>query len=346
MGRHDCVVLYNAANISEVEGSQEKMYPSTILREEVGAIEESLRNAGYSPYVMSVDHFSRDFVQTLVKLAPKFVFNLCEEINGRVEMEMCVAGLLELMGIPYTGSGPFALGLALNKFRVKQILKAAGVPVPRGYLHYPGGKAALRRIRFPVIVKPVHEDASLGINSNSVCHDHAHLDRQVDYIHSVYKQEALVEEYIDGREFNISIMGDRDPYVLAISEIDFSDMPEGEPKIVSFRAKWDEESLMYGSTVPICPAQISRRMERRVKDIALRSYACVGCRDYARIDMRSDHKGRVYVLEVNPNPDISPKAGFARAALSTGRSYQEMILQICQAAMERGAKVAANVYAF
>jgi D-alanine-D-alanine ligase len=346
MGRYDCVVLYNAANISEVEGSQEKMYPSTILREEVGAIDESLRAAGYSPYVMSVDHFSKELINTLVKLAPKFVFNLCEEINGKAELEMSVAGMLELMGLPYTGSGPFALGLALKKFYVKQILRAAGIPVAKGYLHYPGRKAPPRSIRFPVIVKPAREDASLGINSNSVCHDAAHLERQVDYVHTVYQQEALVEEYLDGREFNVSIMGDLEPRVLAISEIDFSGMPEGEPRIVSFRAKWDEESPMFNSTVPVCPAQVSKRTERRIKDIALRSYACIGCRDYARVDMRGDPKGNLYVLEVNPNPDISPKAGFARAARAAGHSYGEMIVQICQAAMERGAKVAANVYAF
>jgi D-alanine-D-alanine ligase len=346
MGRYDCVVLYNAANISEIEGSQEKMYPSTILREEVGAIEESLRASGYSPYVMSVDHFSKELINALVKLAPKFVFNLCEEINGNAELEMSVAGMLELMNVPYTGSGPFALGLALKKFYVKQILKAAGIPVAKGYLHHPGRRPAPRSIRFPVIVKPAHEDASLGINSNSVCHDLAHLERQVDYIHTVYQQEALVEEYLDGREFNVSIMGDREPRVLAISEIDFSGMPEGEPRIVSFRAKWDEESPLFNNTVPICPAPVSKRMERRIKEIALRSYTCIGCRDYARIDMRSDHKGNLYVLEVNPNPDISPKAGFARAARVAGHSYSEMIIQICQAAMERGAKVAANVYAF
>jgi D-alanine-D-alanine ligase len=103
---------------------------------------------------------------------------------------------------------------------------------------------------------------------------------------------------------------------------------------------------MYGSTVPVCPAQISKRLERRIKDIALRSYKCVGCRDYARVDMRTDPKGNLYVLEVNPNPDISPEAGFARAARAAGYSYGEMILHICQAAIERGAKVAANVYAF
>ncbi len=144
MGRHDCLVLYNAANISEVEGCQEKVYPSTILREEVGAIEESLRESGFSPYVLSVDHFSKELVQTIIRIAPKFIFNLCEEINGRSELEMSVAGLLELIGIPYTGSGPFALGLALNKFYVKQILRAASLPAAKGYLHSPGQKVRSR----------------------------------------------------------------------------------------------------------------------------------------------------------------------------------------------------------
>jgi D-alanine-D-alanine ligase len=346
MGRYDCVILYNAANISELEGSQEKIYPATVLREEIGAIEDSLRGAGFNPYVLSVDQFSKDLVNMLLKISPKFVFNLCEEINGKCELEMCVAGMLELMGIPYTGSGPFALGLALNKFHVKQLLRSASIPAARGYLHYQGKKAPARGLRFPVIVKPAREDASLGINSNSVCHDPVDLERQVDYIHSVYNQEALVEEYLDGREFNVSIIGDKEPEVLAISEIDFGGLPEGEPRIVSYRAKWDEESPMYRCTIPICPAPLSRRMESRIKEIALRSYQCIGCRDYARVDLRTDARGSIYVLEVNPNPDISPKAGFARAAQAAGFSYQEIILRISQAAMERGAIVAATVYAF
>ncbi len=156
----------------------------------------------------------------------------------------------------------------------------------------------------------------------------------------------MVEEYLDGREFNVSVIGDQDPEVLAISEIDFAGLPEGEPRIVSYRAKWDEESPMFGFTIPICPADLSKRLENRIKDIAIRSHLCVGCRDYARIDMRTDSRGSLYVLEVNPNPDISPKAGFARAARAAGYTYSEMILRISEAAMERGAKVAAAVYAF
>jgi D-alanine-D-alanine ligase len=347
MKRYDCVVLYNAARIEEKEGSEEKIYASNIIREEVGAIEESLRGGGHRPYVLSVDNFSNELVHKLRDISPKFVFNLCEEINGQCELEMCVAGILDLMGIPYTGSGPFALGLALNKFHVKQILRSAGIPTARGFVRHPGQKCTIPRgLRFPMIVKPAREDASLGINSNSVCHTPEDLDRQIRYIHEVYEQEALVEEYLDGREFNVSVIGDGNPEVLAVQEIDFVNMPQGEPRIVSYRAKWDEESPFYNCTVPVCPAKITKRLENRIRDVAIRSYRSLGCRDYARVDMRTNARGSLFVLEVNPNCDISPSAGFARAARIAGYSYSDIILKISETAMERGAKSADAVYAF
>jgi D-alanine-D-alanine ligase len=347
MEHYDCIVLYNAAYISKNAGCEEHVYPANIIREDVGAIEASLREAGFHPYVLSVECFSKDLIHILLKISPKFVFNLCEEVGGNCELEMCIAGLLELMDIPYTGSQPFALGLALNKFHVKQILRSAGIPTARACLRYPGQRLSIpRAMCFPMIVKPAREDASLGINSHSVCHTFEQLEKQILYIHDVYAQEALVEEFLDGREFNVSVVGQRDPKVLAISEIDFSGLPEGEPRIVSYRAKWDEESPLYKATIPICPANITKRLETRINDLAIRSYRCIGCRDYARIDMRTDSRGGLHVLEVNPNPDISPNAGFARAARAAGYSYSEMIQRIGVAAMERGANTAAAVYAF
>ncbi len=346
MKPYDCVVLYNAVSVSEFNGFDERLYPANIFREEVGAVAGSLREGGFQPHILAVERFSPDLVQKLFAISPKFIFNLCEEINGKCELEMCLAGVLELMGIPYTGSTPLALGLALNKFRAKQVLRSAGIPTPAGHLVYPGQTAAVpRAMRFPVIVKPCREDASLGINNQSVCYGEEQYQKQVRYIHDVYGQEALVEEFLGGREFNVSVVGDRAPEVLAVSEIDFSGMPESEPRIVSYRAKWDEESFMYNCTVPICPAKITKHLEKRIREIAIRSYRCIGCRDYARIDMRMDFRGRVYVLEVNPNPDISPKAGFARAARAAGYSYSEIILRISEEAMKRGAHKAVAVYA-
>ncbi len=347
MGRHDCIILYNAAQLVELPSSQEKLYPANLIREEVAAIEESLHELGYNPHIMAIDQFSKDVVLTLHRMAPKFVFNLCEDLEGNCELEMCMAGLLELMNIPYTGSGPLALGLALNKFRMKQMLRAAGIPVPRGWLCSPGRKLTPNAWRrFPVIVKPVHEDASLGINAHSVCSDVIQLGRQVSYIHDVYRQDALVEEYLDGREFNISLLGGDDARVLGISEIDFTRMPSEEPRIVSYRAKWDEESVVFQCTVPVCPAEIPARLAKRIGQIALASSRCIGCRDYTRVDMRSDAHGNIFVLEVNPNPDISPQAGFARAARAAGMSYTEMIDRITQSARERGAKASVDSYVF
>ncbi|HAK96884.1 MAG TPA: D-alanine--D-alanine ligase [Planctomycetes bacterium] len=346
MQRYDCVVLYNTVDAREKDDCDERVYPSNIVRDEVPAIERSLVDGGFQPCVLPVANFSKDLVETLLDIAPKFVFNLCEAMNGSCELEMCVAGLLELMGIPYTGSPPLALGLALNKFHVKQILNSAGVPTPRGYVCRPGQTPAVpRSMRFPLIVKPEHEDASLGINSNSVCRTIEEIERQIGYIHEAYRQDALVEEYLDGREFNVSVLGDREPQVLAVQEIDFQGLPEGEPRIVSFRAKWDEGSLLFDSTVPVCPARLSKRLEQRIRDLALRSHLAVGCRDYSRVDMRTDARGSLYVLEVNPNPDISPDAGFARAACAAGYSYGEMIVRISEAAMERSAGAAVPVRA-
>jgi D-alanine-D-alanine ligase len=350
MARYDCIILYNTATVRKLPRSEEKIYPANLIREEVGTIEESLRELGFNPSVISVDQFSKDLVLTLHRMAPRFIWNLCEEIQGNCDLEMCLAGMLELMNIPYTGCGPLTLGLALNKFRVKQILRASGIPVPRGYLCRLGQRLKVRAMRrFPVIVKPVAEDASLGINSNSVCHDPAQLERQISYIHEVYRQDALVDEYLDGREFNVSVLGGpggKDAQVLPVSEIDFSRMPDHEPRIVSYRAKWDEESVVCQCTIPVCPADIPARMENRIKDIALRSSRCIDCRDYARVDMRTDREGNIYVLEVNPNPDLSPHAGFARSARVAGLSYTDVVARITYSALERGTRVPATDYVF
>ncbi len=346
MGRPDCIILYNSPMLREIPSSEEKLYPSNLIREEVGPIEESLRELGYTPYVLAIDGFSKDLVLALHRMAPKFVFNLCEELEGNCELEMCIAGLLELMNVPYTGSGPLALGLALNKFRVKQVLRASGIPAPRGSACPVGQLLKPRPLhRFPAFVKPVHEDASLGINAHSVCHDFSQLERQVGYIHEVYHQDALVEEFLEGREFNVSMLGGQEIRVLAISEIDFSRMPDSAPRIVSYRAKWDEESIEYQCTVPVCPADIPRRLENRIKDIAVRSFKCIGCRDYARVDLRTDSFGSVYVLDVNPNPDLSPRAGFYRAAGAAGMNYTDMVAHIIHSAMERATEVPSKAYA-
>lgn len=343
MPKYDCLVLYN--KIEESTSQDEDYFSEASVRDEVYAVEEALHELGFSPGLIAIERVDRELMATLQKLAPRFVFNLCEGLAGRSDMEMCVAGLLELLGLPYTGSPPLALGLALDKFRAKRLLSAARIRTPRCWLFQPGDVLKNSNVKFPAIVKPVREDASLGVTSSSVVKNAGQLQRQVDYIHSHYSQPALVEEYIDGRELNVALLGGPTPQVLPISEIDFSGLPENEPRIVSYQAKWVPLSPLYQNTVPVCPAALEPRLESRVAETARRAFLEIGCRDYARVDIRLDARGCPYVLEVNPNPDISPSAGLARSAQAAGLSYTELIGRIVECVLARSGKETKVAYA-
>ncbi|HTY36994.1 MAG TPA: ATP-grasp domain-containing protein, partial [Bacteroidota bacterium] len=186
-----------------------------------------------------------------------------------------------------------------------------------------------------VIVKPSLEDASVGIDNGSIVDSFQALKKRVRFIFQNFDQPALVDEYIEGRELNVAIIGNRRPIVLPISEIDFSGLPDNLPHIVTYAAKWMEGTDEYKGTVGVCPAQLPADIERQAKDVALQAYRVMGCRDYARVDMRLDKNNNLYVIEVNPNPDISDDAGFARSARAYGFSFDEIINKIVEYALER-----------
>lgn len=265
-----------------------------------------------------------------------FIFNLCEGALCKSTFEMHVAALLELYGARFTGNGPLTLGLALDKGLTKDILYRRGVPTP-GYAVMPGPPDRLDAgLSFPLIVKPLREDASVGIDSNAVVGSLSELRERVTQVNARFSQPAIVEEFIEGREFNISVLGNGEAKrALPPSEILFVDFPEGKPKICCYEAKWVEESPFYMKTVPSCPAKITDALKKELHDVALKAYEIMGCRDYARVDMRYDGAGRIKVLEVNPNPDISADAGFARAAKAAGLEYRDLIGEIVNAAVAR-----------
>jgi D-alanine-D-alanine ligase len=305
------------------------------LQQEVDAICESLEDIGISARSVNLKNDMRLLVGILQQREMDVIFNLVESFHNESEPEMHVAGLYDLFKIPYTGASPKALGNCLDKILTKQLLRSYGIRVPRYKviyslpLHKPIG------LPYPLIVKPVHEDASAGIENESVVRNRTQLLTRIEYIHKWFKQGALVEEYIIGREFNVSIVGNKPAMTLPVSEIDFSGMPDHLHKIVSYQAKWIPDHDAYKHTVPICPARIPEKLSHELSRTALTCARIMGTRDYARVDMRVDEDGTIYVLEVNPNPDISRDAGFMRAASVYGWDHGETLRRIIQFAFER-----------
>jgi len=310
---------------------------------EIGVIEERekmlevLQEKGYHTTLFNIKGDIKRLIKFLEENKIDLIFNLCESLKGLAINEMHVAGIFELMNVPYTGAGPLALGTCLNKVRTKVILNAHGIPTARHILYKKAEEINLDdlHLSFPLIVKPLREDASIGIENSSVVYNIESLRQRAAFIAATYNQPALVEEYIEGRELNVAIIGNEQPSVLPISEIDFSKLPPNYPKIVTYNAKWVEGTAEYIGTVGTCPAKLSPEVEERVRDVALQAYKLMEIRDYARVDIRLDGQNTPFVLEVNPNPDISRDTGFARSARAAGMTFEDMLARIIETALER-----------
>ena len=300
------------------------------------SIAAALRKYGHDVIIFSADDDPKRLCTFLSVEKPDAIFNCCEAILGESKLEANVAAMYELFGIPYTGSQPLALGLSLDKALAKAVFLANGIPTPR-YQLFKGSEAVDPALRFPLIVKPVHEDASIGIDAKAIVRDAEALAARVKFIQTEFEQPALAEEFIEGRELNVALLATSQERfeTLPISEITFDKVPEGMPHIVSYEAKWVEESPIYQTTVPECPANIPEETGREARRIALRAAAAVGLRDYGRVDMRLDANGNLFVLEANPNPDISEDAGFMRAARASGRTFAGTINEILNCAVQR-----------
>lgn len=259
-------------------------------------------------------------------------FNLFEGFAGSPQTEAQVTSMLAVSGKPYTGSNPATLALALEKGKAKELLMSAGVATPR-YQVLDKSSVKNFNLSFPCIVKPMAEDASHGVTQDSVVADIEALERQVERVCRSYGGAALVEEFIDGRELSATIMGNRKPIVLSISEIVFT-LPPGLPRILTFGAKWLPQDIYFDHTDPVCPAQIDRGLWQHVAETSLAAYRLLGCRGYARVDMRIGEAGRAHVLEVNPNPDISLTSGAVRQAAAIGLTYAQFVDKILKLALD------------
>lgn len=330
------LILYDVL-LQDGESGEPEFDSAAEIRTEISAVRKALRELGYNVRTLGLRRITARVVSQIEELNPDFIFNLCESLYDQNQAEMYLAGLFELLRIPYTGSPPFTLGLALNKRRTKEVLRAAGIPVPRSTIAFDDGEEInlnLKNLEPPFIVKPLHEDGSAGITSDSVVTKEKDLLEQVKSIVKDYNQPAIVEEFLEGREFHVSILGYEEPRVLALTEIDFKKLPRREPPILTYKAKWDKKSLLYEEGF-VCPAQIEPALQSRIERIALRAFKELGCRDYGRIDVRLDKNDRPYVLEVNANPDIDPASYFGDAARAAGMTYVDFIGEIVKNTLKR-----------
>lgn len=322
-----------------IYGKKSLNYPHILTdNEEMEAcafeISNILTKNNYENYLLGLEKDLK-ILGRWIKKEKWIIFNLCEHLDGDYRKECKVAKYLEKNKIPFTGNPSYALKIAQDKRKSKVLLKEANLPVPEYFVCKEEQKSFDIPFPFPAIVKPLYQDGSLGINEKSVVYDMRQLKRQVGFIFENFKEPAIVERFINGREFNVSVIGRKKRIALPVSEIDYSQMPLSIPKILTYNAKWIKSDISYHLTIPVCPAKIRKKMEIKLKSLALKAGKVLGCRDYYRVDFRTDEKGNIYIIEVNPNPDISPDAGLARALKAGGIGYDDFILRLVKWAEQK-----------
>lgn len=326
------VVIYNEPNADRYTDLGEQKAVASVVVEAKG-VQRALAGRRYCVEIVPLVPPLEKVRERLGELETDVVFNLFEGFEGRPETEAAVAEFLSELAIAYTGCPPAALSLALDKARTKSVLQKHDLPTPDFQVLTPETLSDFR-LCYPCIVKPAAEDASHGLSEKSVVGDRARLEEQVKRVAEAYSGGVLVEEYIDGREFNITVMGNDSPMALPVSEIVYT-LPPGKPRILTFSAKWKPHSRYSRSSNVVCPAQLDEGTRQSIAEDAMGAYEVIGCAGYARVDFRMGSDEVPQIIEVNPNPDLSPGAGVARQARAAGMSYRRLVERIVQLAQER-----------
>lgn len=329
---HTVAIIYNEPVPGRYGAVGEEKAILTI-KDDAEAVHQALSELGHSAVEVPLRPPLSQAAGTLRNLVVDVVFNLFEGFEDRPETEARVADVLDETRLPYTGCSAKALALALDKARAKAMMEELGIATPRYQLLSPDILATFG-LDYPCIVKPPREDASHGLSENSVVHDYSSLLERVTWVSRHFGGTALVEDFLEGREFNATVLCNGQAAVLPISEIVYS-LPGTMPRVLTYAAKWDPSSVYFQHTTPVCPAQIGSDDEAHMTDIVVTVFRLMVGDGYARVDMRMDKQGNINVLEVNPNPDISPSSGAARQARAAGMTYSQFIGEILALAFQR-----------
>jgi D-alanine-D-alanine ligase len=345
-------LLYDAVEDQEKEEARAKGKKLPLTYEMVGQV---LRKRGHTVDTAPATTNIRDLVSRVDKLDSDIIFNLCESLGGVSQHEQNVASLLELLDRRFTGSGSMGLSLAQDKELAKKLLAFHGIRYPKYAVMDAGRVDWSDDLEFPVFIKPLNQDASIGIDNNAIVHNIKDLMERISYIHTEWGTPALIEEYIEGREIYVGVLGNDKPEALPIIEWDFSSVPEGTPKIASAEAKWEENSKAYKNAKEVFPEDIPESVYREIQEAAVNAFRALKLRDYGRIDLRlrktssrkkENAKARkensavgdaweFYVIEVNPNPHLDINGEIAMAAAKHGLDYPDLMEKIIELALER-----------
>jgi len=297
-------------------------------------IARGLRELGHEVEVLGFGNSIAANIEALTTHKPELVFNLTEWFKGNRRQDAHIAGLLDLLELPYTGSGPIGLMLCRDKAACKQILGHHRIRLPHFITLPPGTLRLKRRMVYPAIVKPLYEDGSDGISLASLVQDEAQLIERVRMIHEQRRQPAICEQFIEGREIYVGIVGNDRLRAFPPRELVFGKADEGGPGIATAKVKWDEDYRRKWS-IDYVNAELDPALERRITRICKRVYRYMQIRDYGRIDLRITPAGDIYFLEANPNPNLAPDDDLAESAKKSGLTYPQLLQAILHQALGR-----------
>jgi D-alanine-D-alanine ligase len=294
---------------------------------------DALRKNGHEAFLYELS--GEKALLDLAKNDADLVFNLAEAYEGDDSKEPHVAAFLDLLGVRYTGAGPQALFVAQDKALAKKLFSFHGIRTPNFASSYRGKIDHMDDLEFPLIVKPGWEDGSVGIDVGSVVKSVRELMERIELVQDRFDSPALIEEFIDGREIYVGVLGNGAPEALPPVELDLSKLPKGMPRIAGKEVKWEKGTEAYDVTRSSVARDLPDDLRTRIQATALAAYGALGLRDYGRIDLRVTPKEEIYVIEANANPWLAPEAELAIAAAAANRDYPRLIGEIADRALAR-----------
>jgi D-alanine-D-alanine ligase len=337
MSKLKIVVLYDRVLVDEEESSAGEKSPvtRTLDKKEVEEeVAEALGKLGHEAVMHELDGTPKSLL-ALSRVDCDILFNLTESFADDDTADFKIAAFLELLGKRYTGSGTHGLMLAQDKAIAKKIFAFHGIHTPVFARCYRGRLDFSHDLQFPVIVKPAREDGSIGIEFSAVVSSIRELMERMDWLHAHFDSPVLIEEYIDGREIYVGVLGNDKPEALPVVELDLSKLPDGTPRIAAAEVKWGKGTKIYRDTKSMIATDLPEETVLALQQTAVAAYQALELRDYGRVDMRLQPDGGIHVIEVNPNPWLSSRAELAMAARKAGRTYSELVAEIVDLAMTR-----------